>query len=125
MTEIISNKLVSIIILIYNNEKDLAECIPSILNQTYKNFELLIVDNGSTDGSVELVKTRYPGIRLIETGANLGYAGGNNIGFKEAKGDYIVVINPDTFVDPDWLYYLIRPLDENPAIDITNPKVLI
>lgn len=123
MTADSRDKLVSIIILTYNNEKDLAECIPSIYDQTYKNFELLIVDNGSTDGTVEFIKTHYPEIKLVETGANLGYAGGNNIGFRHAKGDYIVVVNPDTFVDPGWLADLIKPL-EDPKIGITNPKVL-
>jgi len=118
------NKRVSIILLTYNNNKDLAECIPSIFNQTYKDFELMIIDNGSTDGTIEFIKTNYPEIKLIETNSNLGYAGGNNIGFRHAKGDYIVVINPDTFVDPNWLVNLIKPLEEDPHIGITNPKVL-
>jgi GT2 family glycosyltransferase len=119
-----SNKRVSIIILTYNNEKDLAECIPSILDQTYKNFELLIVDNGSTDGTIAYIKTHYPEIKLIETGTNLGYAGGNNVGFQHANGDYIVVVNPDTLVDPGWLTHLIQPFDDDHRIGITNSKVL-
>lgn len=118
------NKLVSIVILTYNNEKDLAECIPSILDQTYRNYELLIVDNGSTDGTVAFIKKRYPAIRLIETGANLGYAGGNNVGFQHVNGDYVVVVNPDTMLDPGWLQNLIKPLDDDPRIGITNSKVL-
>lgn len=122
--EIGSDKLVSIILLTYNNEGDLAMCIPSILGQTYRHFELLVVDNGSTDGTVEFIRTRYPEITLIETGANLGYAGGNNFGFGCAKGDYIVVVNPDTWVYPDWLSSLIKPLDVDPAIGITNSKIL-
>lgn len=117
--------LVSIILLTYNSAKDLPECIPSLLSQTYGNFEIIVVDNASTDSTVEFIRTNYLQLKLIETGKNLGYPGGNNIGFEYAQGEYLVVVNPDTVADPEWLTELIRPLEEDPDIAVTTPKIRI
>lgn len=117
--------LVSIILLTYNSSQDLLECIPSLLSQTYNNFEIILIDNASKDGTVRLIKTNYPQIDVIETGKNLGYPGGNNIGFEHAQGEYIVVMNPDTVADSNWLTELIQPLEEDSSIDVTVPKILI
>lgn len=119
------NKLASIIILSYNSSEDLCEFIPSLECQTYQNYEIIVVDNASSDDTVNFVRTKYPEIKLIETGANLGYPGGNNIGFEHAKGEYIVVVNPDTVADPKWLEELIKPLEEDPTISVTTSKILI
>lgn len=121
----IPQKLASIILLSYNSRNDLEECIPSLTNQTYLNFEIIVVDNASTDSTPDFIRTEYPDIKLVETGSNLGYPAGNNIGFEHAKGDYIVILNPDTVVDPNWLLQLIKPLSENPDIAITTPKILL
>jgi len=117
--------LVSIILLTYNSARDLPECIPSLLSQSYGNFEIIVVDNASTDGTVEFIRSNYPQLKLIETGKNLGYPGGNNIGFEHAQGKYLVVVNPDTVADPEWLTELIRPLEEDPFITVTTPKIRI
>lgn len=116
---------VSIILLTYNSARDLPECIPSLLAQSYGNFEIIVVDNASTDNTVEFIRTNYPQLELIETGKNLGYPGGNNIGFEHAQGKYLVVMNPDTVADPQWLTELIRPLEEDPDIAVTTPKIRI
>jgi GT2 family glycosyltransferase len=119
------NKLVSIILLSYNSKDDLSECIPSIKAQTYENYEIILVDNASTDGSVDFIRKNYPTIKLVETGKNLGYPAGNNVGFGVAKGEYIVVVNPDIVADPKWLEELVKPFDEDPSISATTSKVLL
>jgi len=83
------------------------------------------VDNASTDNTPEFIRAEFPDIKLVETGSNLGYPAGNNIGFEHAKGEYIVILNPDTVADPNWLLQLMKPLDENPDIAITTPKILL
>ena len=101
-----ANKLASIIILNLNGEEILSECLDRLLAQTYQNFEILIVDNGSSDGSVELIKNRYGGysnIILIENDENVGVPEGRNVGLREAKGDIIVFLDNDGFVDKEWL----------------------
>lgn len=115
----------SVILLIYNNKADLAECISSILGQSGVTFEVIVVDNGSSDGGPDYVRATYPGIRIIETGANLGYAEGNNVGLREAKGKFVVIVNPDTVVGQNWLSELIKPLKKDPAIAITTSKILM
>ncbi len=99
---------VSVIILNYNGKEYLEECIDSILQQTYRNLEITIVDNGSQDGSVELVKEKYlDKVNLIENGTNLGFALGNNIGISSARGNYIALLNNDAVADINWLNALI------------------
>lgn len=117
-------KQVSIILLSYNSKDDLKECLPSLKIQTYSNFEIIIVDNASTDNTPEFIRTEYPEIKLIETGSNLGYPAGNNIGVDNAKGDYLVILNPDTVADPKWLFQLVKPLEENSDIALTTSKIL-
>lgn len=115
----------SIIILTYNSVEDINDCICSILHQSDEDFEIIIVDNSSTDGTVEFIRNNYPQLKLIETGKNLGYPGGNNIGFQYAKGKYLVVVNPDTIADPEWLENLIQPLEEDPSVAVTTPRIKI
>jgi len=119
------NRSVSIVVLSYNNVEDLPECIHSLITQTYNSFEIIVVDNGSTDGSEEFIRTNYPEIKVVQTGINLGYAAGNNAGFNVAKGEYIVFVNPDTVADPEWLAELIKPLESDQTITATTSKVLI
>ncbi|MFY9410023.1 MAG: glycosyltransferase family 2 protein [Methanosarcina flavescens] len=119
------HKSVSVVILSYNSKEYLKECIPSLISQTYQDFEIIVVDNASTDGSEEFIKANYPGIKIVQTGKNLGYAAGNNAGFEVAEGEYIVVVNPDTVADPEWLAKLIEPLENDPTITATTSKVLI
>ncbi|BAI62000.1 putative glycosyltransferase [Methanocella paludicola SANAE] len=121
----VNKKTVSIIILSYNSCQDLMECIPSILEQIGSDHEIIVVDNGSVDGTESFIKKNYSNIQFIENGSNLGYAAGNNIGFRHAKGEYIVVVNPDTIPGNNWLSALIAPLQMNPEIAITTSKILM
>ncbi len=103
-----NNELVSIIILNYNAGELLLDCINSIMQSNYKQFEIIVVDNASVDNSHIECKKKFTGINLIENKDNVGYCEGNNIGIRQAKGEYIVILNPDTIVEPDWLNGLIQ-----------------
>jgi len=101
------NPLVSVIVLNYNAGELLLNCIGSVKKSAYRNLEIIVVDNISTDKSQETCKEKYPDIKLIQNNENFGYCEGNNIGIREAKGDYIVILNPDTIVESNWIEELI------------------
>jgi len=101
------NPLVSVIVLNYNAGELLLNCIESVKKSTYKNLEIIVVDNISTDKSQKACKEKYPDIKLIQNDENFGYCEGNNIGIREAKGDYIIILNPDTIVESNWIEELI------------------
>jgi len=104
-----NNPLVSIIILNYNNINDTIECLDSLKSTTYPSYEIIVVDNGSTDTSVQALGKRTD-IKLIEKHKNYGFTGGCNIGIKEAKGELICLLNNDTVVDTAWLDELVKTL---------------
>lgn len=94
----------------------------------YPNFEIVIIDNGSTDGSVEAFNKQLPAIRIIETGKNLGYAGGQNVGLRDAfsrltEADFVMVINNDTKVDKNCLAELVKTAQKDPKIGLVSGKV--
>jgi len=99
--------LVSIIVLNYNAGELLLNCIESIKKSSYENIEIIVVDNISSDGSQTKCKENFPDIKLIQNKKNLGYCGGNNVGIKEAQGEFIVILNPDTIVESNWLDELL------------------
>jgi len=101
------NPLVSVIVLNYNAGELLLNCIESIKKSVYKNLEIIVVDNISTDKSQKACKEKYPDIKLIQNDENFGYCEGNNIGIREAEGDYIIILNPDTIVESNWIEELI------------------
>ena len=101
------NPLVSVIVLNYNAGELLLNCIESVKKSAYKNLEIIVVDNISTDKSQRICKEKYPDIKLIQNDENFGYCEGNNIGIREAKGDYIIILNPDTIVESNWIEELI------------------
>lgn len=106
-TKLDNQPLISIIILNYNAGELLIHCIQSILNSKYENYEIIVVDNKSKDNSHKKAKDEFSEINLIENEDNLGYCDGNNIGIKNANGEFIVILNPDTVVDPFWLNELM------------------
>ena len=107
MKEKISQPLISIIILNYNAGDLLLNCVESIFKSTYTNFEIILVDNFSKDNSQIRCKKKFEKIKLIENKENLGYCEGNNVGIRSAKGDFILILNPDTVVESDWIKELI------------------
>jgi GT2 family glycosyltransferase len=115
----------SIIILNWNGHHLLEECLDSVFAQTFRDFETIVVDNGSTDGSLELLRTRYRDhVRLISLPKNFGYGGGNNRGIEAAKGKWIVFLNNDTQSDPRWLEELIGAASRHPDVAVFACKVL-
>jgi len=117
------NPLVSIIVLNYNAGELLLNCIESIKKSAYKNLEIIVVDNISTDKSQEICKEKYPDIKLIQNDENFGYCEGNNIGIREAKGDYIIILNPDTIVESNWVEELISAYNKF-GEGLYQPKIL-
>ena len=117
------NPLVSVIVLNYNAGELLLNCIESVKKSTYKNLEIIVVDNISTDKSQETCKEKYSDIKLIQNDENFGYCEGNNIGIREAKGDYIIILNPDTIVEPNWIEELISAYNAF-GEGLYQPKIL-
>ena len=120
------NPLVYILILNWN-EKDLTiDCLKSLANVIYDNYKILIVDNGSNDNSVNMIKNQYPNVEILQLEKNVGYAAGNNAGFDHIKNnnpDYVIFLNNDTTVDPNFIEPLIKPLIENSDIYQSVPKI--
>jgi hypothetical protein len=115
---------VSVIIVNLNGKRYLERCLSTVLAQRYPSFEVVLVDNGSTDGSVALVRERFPEVRVIENGANLGFAAANNIGIRATESPYVATLNNDTWVEPDWLETLVEVMESDPRIGICASKML-
>jgi GT2 family glycosyltransferase len=119
-----SSPLLSVIIPNWNGKRFLEECIDSIKAQTFQDFETILVDNGSMDGSVQFVQEKYGGyVRIIRNERNLGFAGGNNVGIRAAKGEYIVLLNNDTWTDPRWLEELVKATEVDSCIGMWGSKI--
>lgn len=117
---------VFIIILSWNRMECLKSCIESILRVNYPNYEVVVVDNASTDGSPEMVKHTFESVKLIRNKRNLGYTGGNNVGIKFAlmKGaDYVLLLNDDVVVDRNFLIELVKVAERDPNIGVVAPKI--
>jgi GT2 family glycosyltransferase len=105
----------SVVIICWNDWKVLENCLRSIFRGTHKiNYEVIVSDNGSTDGSVEKIRHQFPLVRIVENGANLGFARGNNAGIRAATGQYILILNPDTIVHEGSLDYWVEWADQHP-----------
>lgn len=114
---------VSIIITNFNGLRWLKPCLDSVRQQEYKNFEVVFVDNHSTDTSVALVRSHYPEVVVIENSRDEGFAGGNNIGVGRSTGEYVLLLNTDTVVPPTLLSDLLRAFDEIPNVGVVQPKL--
>ena len=120
-----NNSFISIIIVNWNGKKWLKDCLDSLEKQTHKNFEIIFVDNASTDDSIAFVKKRYPKVTIVQNTSNRGFAGGNNDGLKFAKGDYILLLNNDTWSPPDFLKNFIKAFDELPKAGCIQSKMVL
>ena len=118
------NVRVSIVIPHWNGIDTLSECLLSLFKIRHDSYEVIVVDNASTDGSQSWVKNTYPNLKLIENEKNYGYAGGCNRGALEANGDYLVFLNNDTIQDPDWIQNLEKFMKKDNMIAAVQPKVL-
>lgn len=116
--------LVSIVIVNYNALEYLRDCLDSVLGTKYPNYEVIVVDNNSSDGSREIAR-RYTNITLIENEENKGFAEGCNIGIGVARGTYITLLNPDTTVKETWLNPVIETMEKDSSIGIAQSKLLL
>jgi len=105
------NPLVSVIIVNWNGRHWLEKCLPTLYAQTYTEFETIIVDNGSADGSVDWLKREWSQVSVLAQSRNLGFAQANNVGISKAAGQFIVTLNNDTMLEPDWLAALVAGVD--------------
>lgn len=117
---------VSIVLLNWNQLDLTIDCLNSLAKITYPNYEIILVDNGSTDGSPIIIKSLYPDVQIIENRENLGFSEANNVGMRYALSigaDYLLLLNNDTVVDPDFLNELIHNSESDPRIGILGPKM--
>lgn len=122
-------KLISINLLAYNSKKYLPYCLPSLINQTYKNIEINIIDNNSEDGTEKYIndiikKTNKPGINYFKNKKNLGFSVGHNQGINNAKGEYILIVNPDIVLAGDAIAQLVSTMEKEPRAAAIGPKLL-
>lgn len=130
----LARPFVSVVVVNWNGKHLLGECLDSLLAQRdVKDFEIILVDNGSQDGSVEFVQRRYQDVRVISLQKNIGFAGGNNAGIRIASGKYIALLNNDTKADPFWLANFLLAAEASPhsvgmwagkILSYSNPDIL-
>jgi len=129
-----SSPLLSIVIVTWNSEKYIQTCLDHLSGQTYKNFEAIVVDNGSTDNILDgsILKDRNFDLQIHRMSRNLGFAAANNIGVKLARGSWILLLNADAFPEPDWLEKMLEAAQQNPQynfftsrqVQYDNPQLL-
>ncbi len=115
---------ISVVIVGWNARHYLELCLESLeAAPPRRSMETLVVDNASTDGSAEMIETRFPWVKLIKSGENLGFAKGNNLAIRQCQGRYIALVNPDVIVFPGCLDALADFLDQNPKVGNVGPRV--
>lgn len=115
----------SVVVVNYNGLRYLDTCLEALLTQDLDGgMEILVVDNGSADGSSEHVRRRFPAVKIVEPGANLGFAAGNNLGIEQARGHYVVLINNDTRAGHGWLAALIHAARAQPRVGAVTSKLV-
>jgi len=119
-----ANPLISVVIPNWNGKKFLAGCLDSLKEQTYEPIEVVIVDNGSKDGSVEYLKENYPYVKLVTFPVNTGFSPAVNAGIKASTGEMVALLNNDTVVDPNWMSELIKAMREHPEAGSAGCKML-
>jgi len=116
----------TVIVVNYNGREHLADCFPSLASLLYPRdkLEIIMVDNGSRDGSVEFIRDNFPQIKIIQNDRNLGFAQASNIGARGASGEYVAFLNNDMRVDPHWLIELVKPVLRDRDVVCAASKIL-
>lgn len=118
--------LVSVIVVNWNGLAYLQDCLASLRAQSYPALEVIVVDNGSTDGSVEYLRAEHTaGIRLVESATNTGFTGGNNLGIRAAKGAYVALLNNDAAAEPRWVEALVAAAEADPRVGMCASKIYV
>ncbi len=115
--------VVSIITVNFNQAAVTADFLDSVRRQFYPHCEVIVVDNGSSEPPARLIQENYPEVRYLETGRNLGFSGGNNVGLRAARGDYFLLVNNDTELTPDMIHTLLRHFQSDPGIGMVCPLI--
>jgi len=115
---------VDVIVLNFNGRRFLEECLLTLHQQTYQDFEVLVVDNASSDDSVEFIQKTFPTVKVLQLSENLGFCGGNNRGISSTSADYVALLNNDTQADPRWLESLVSVLDHEPQVGFCASKMI-
>lgn len=114
---------VSVIVLLYNGQKYLPACLEAVKNQTFKDLEVLIIDNASKESSAQWLKNNYPEFILLEQKENLGYCRGNNLGIRKSHGEYVLCLNQDIILEPNFIAELTNFMDSHPKVGATTGRL--
>jgi len=114
---------ISVIIVNCNGLSYILDCLKSVYNSNYSNYEVIVSDNGSIDGSVEQIKKNFPLVKIVLNGRNIGFSEGNNAALRQATGKLFFLLNDDTVIHPDLLSVLAKEIESDPNIGIVGPKI--
>lgn len=119
-----STASISLIIPNWNGLHHLQTCLDAVFEQTWPHYEVVLVDNGSSDGSCQFVADNYPEVRIVRLERNLGFAGGTNLGIRSSASDYVATLNNDTQAEPAWLEELVEAMESHPRVGMVASKML-
>src|SRR5258708_24248829 len=119
----INTPKVAVVILNWNGIKHLREFLPSVLASTWPNLDIIVGDNGSTDGSVDFLKQNFPTVQIIQNDQNYGFTGGYNKVLEKVKADYFILLNSDVEVPEGWIEPVIKLMESDPMIAAAAPKI--
>jgi GT2 family glycosyltransferase len=119
-----SSILVTVLIVAWDRKQDTLETIKSVHEQAYEDFEIVVVDNGSRDGTVEAVHQAYPAVRVIALDRNVGIAAGRNAGIASARGDIVLCLDSDASLGHDTLTHVVQKFQADPALGVINSKIV-
>jgi len=122
---ILFNDLVSVVIVNFNGEKFIADCLDSLRKQTHKNKEVLVWDNNSSDNSLETIRENFPEVKVIKSKKNILFAKAANLSLKKCKGDYLLVLNPDTVLDKNFIQELLAKAKASNKAAAVVPKMML
>lgn len=115
----------SIIILNYKTKGLVKQCLKNLIaNMGDLSYEIIVVDNNSNDGIEQMLKEKYPEVRFIQSGKNLGFAGGNNVGMRQAQGKYLMILNPDITILNNAVEKMVKFMDANPDVALAGPRLI-
>ena len=114
---------VAVIIPTHKAERFIGDCLRSLYNSTFTDFETILVDDHSTDSTLQIVEENFPQVRTISLPKNLGFARAANVGMRATEAEYLVLLNDDTVVDPSWLEELVKCADEHPGAAMVGSKI--
>lgn len=118
------NKTVSVVVVTFHSERFIASCVKSLLKQTVPPCEIVVVDNGSLDGTVSILRNKFPDVRLIELGENTGFCRANNAGLAQTRGEFLLFANPDTTLEPNYSQEALAGFLPDPRVGMVGGKLL-